>query len=762
MKILKFILSVIGKNPFLLVIVILGFLLRIIGTNPGYYFHGYEVMYSQAVMMIINHTIGLEHNNLAYPPLIPWIMAVCFIFFFIPFAFINYFIQHLNNMFIWLYVFTNFNQFFLKEILGPRYWQNAMIWGRDITVVLGTGSIILAYIAALEFFSKKNLALIMALMMAVNYRLVLNSHLGFHDMFNVFFMFLTLVAISLLLKKPNRHFYIFSFISASLMFLIKYQPSGFIAVGVTHLIISVKKSEGNLKLFVKNLLSKDVIIAGLVALAIIFLAHADYFMRYQEWLDYSRYIWQVNQAGWYQLYLFPFSYIYYTGLGQILTIISLIGVMIGLTNRKFLPPTLVLLSIIVATFFLFAVFSEGGYFTYNLLIIISVSLFFAALFFEYIWEQLSSRLRRRVPKLLIMGLYGLVLVFILKDQLINSFISTSILAQTSYVYTAQDWIDKNIDGPITFGVYSSNPMPKKDVIKVIYLPALEEVFGFEEYLQERIDYVLIDLYQIHAKIFWWMVGPPRSPIQFWNRPDNLISQDYLVLATREMLWNNTVQAFLPKWQAAGHSYAVIEIKPIKEFAKTRILKKFNFDTKNQWLSLSFLSRDGNKLDWTEQGRNGGAIIIKSSRKAKEHVFKTIPGSVRWESPELKIKSGFGYKVTGWIKSKNDIEKKFRNGFLRLDFYDKYTESSIESRPMMTFLSPRIYGKSEWIKIDVQAIAPEKAGFMRVGFQADNPTDTFYLDDVEIRETMDKQTMKDIKHYILSDEDFFNRSDSSFF
>ncbi len=760
--VLKIILSVIWKNPLLSIIVIIGFLLRIIGTNPGYYFHGYEVMYSQAVSMIINHTIGLDHNNLAYPPLIPWIMAVSFIFIFIPIAFLSYFFQNLSNIAIWIYVFTNFDQFFLKEILGTRYWQNAMIWGRYVTVILGTGAIILAYKAALEFFSKKSIALIMALMMAVNYRLVLNSHMGFHDMFNVFFMFLTLFAVSKLLKKPSRCFYIFSFVSAGLMFLIKYQIAGFVAVGVAHFIISVKQSKNNLKIFIKNLFSGNAIIAGLITLVIIIIVHVDYLMRYQEWLEYSRYIWHVNQAGSYQLYLFPFAYIYHSGLGQILTIFSLIGIVIGLTNKKFLSPTLVLLSVIITSFFLFAIFSEGGYFTYNLLVIISVSLFFTALSFDYIWEQLSIRFKSGISRILIICLYSSILIFVLKDQLINSFISTSILTQTSYVYTAQDWVNKNINGQVAFGVYSSYVMPRNNITKVVYLPALEEVFGIKEYLQEKIDYALIDLYQIHAKIFWWMVGPPRSPIQFWDRPDNLLAQDYFVLATREMLWSSTAQAFLPNWQAAGYSYAVIKVKPAEELGETQILKKFNFITDDQWFPLSFLSEDRDKLSWIEDGKDRGAIGIKSSRKPEDHVFKTIPGSIRWESPEIKIKPNFGYNVTGWIKSNSDVEKKFRNGFLRLDFYNKSTGSSIESRPIITFLSSRIYGKSKWTKVNVQATAPEKANFIKVAFQADNPTDTFYLDDVEIKETINKPILNEVKHYDFSDDDFFNKNDSSFF
>src|SRR3989344_5311938 len=86
-RLLNKIKAIISQNPALSLIVLAGFLLRIIGTNPGYYMHGYEVIYGDAVSMILNKTIGLVSNsNLNYPPLVFWIMAVVFLFFFIPLA----------------------------------------------------------------------------------------------------------------------------------------------------------------------------------------------------------------------------------------------------------------------------------------------------------------------------------------------------------------------------------------------------------------------------------------------------------------------------------------------------------------------------------------------------------------------------------------------------------------------------------------------------------------------------------------------------
>ena len=147
------ILLAIKKNPFLSTILLIGLLLRIIGTNPGYYMHGYEVIYGDSITMILDRTIGLSYTNLAYPPLVFWIMALGFAFVFIPIAWAGYILGHLpqflelvnegiaGNIDFWL----RFDQIFNSEILGTRYWQNAMYWGRYITALFGVGVVFLTY-----------------------------------------------------------------------------------------------------------------------------------------------------------------------------------------------------------------------------------------------------------------------------------------------------------------------------------------------------------------------------------------------------------------------------------------------------------------------------------------------------------------------------------------------------------------------------------------------------------------------------------------
>lgn len=748
-------------NLILLSLVIIGFLLRIIGTSPGYYAHGYEVMYGQAVQMILNKTIGLDYNNLAYPPLVAWIMAVSFLFFFIPLAWIGYFINHFTQV-NQLLDPTYLDKIFREEILGKRYWENAMYWGRYITALFGTGSIVLIYKVVIKYFKKRTMAIIASLMLAINYRLVLNSHMGFHDIYNVFFVLLALLGVGFLINKPTPRTYLLAAIFASLAFLIKYQPSGFVALGVAHIIISAKKSKRKLTLFIKNLFKKEVFSAALVGLTIILVSHIDYFLRLDEVLSYApSVVWSANKFGKNTFYIYPISYIYHVGLGKVLSIFALGGIIIGIALKKYRQQTLIIGSVILTSFYLFAYFSIAGYYTYNLLVPISILIIFCSLFIEILREWFTKN-RPKSQQVLAVALYGVVLAYTLKDHLINSFVSTYILAQPSYRLTSQDWIDKNIKGPAVFGSYSSNPAPQKDDIKLTQLSPMQEGFGFEEFVQENLDYALIDFYKIHEKLLWWRIPPPFTPMQFWEKPDNLLSQNYLVLASRELLWSHTLKPFLPRWQAFGYSYAVVKLQPMLNLGDTILLNKFSFDDVEGWTPLVFLGQDNNKLSWTKEGRGSpGTLIIKAGKSPNNKHWAILPGSIRWQSPALEAKPGFGYRVTGWIKNSEDLEKKFRNGFLRLDFYSQGEKISITNRPLISFVSARVFGKSDWHKVEIQTIAPDEANFVTVGFQADDPSTTFYLDEVEIYQTREKLKMDTVKHYMIKDEDFFNPSDSSF-
>ena len=260
-----------------------------------------------------------------------------------------------------------------------------------------------------------------------------------------------------------------------------------------------------------------------------------------------------------------------------------------------------------------------------------------------------------------------------------------------------------------------------------------------------------------------MLSPPRMPTQFWAKPDNLLSQNYLTLATRELLWNHTIKEFMLPWQASGYNYALTQIKQPPILNNTKLLKKFDYERGvDDWSPLVFLKEDKDKLSWLEEGnKSKGSLVIMKGKEAGNNKWLTIPGGIRWESTSFKIKPGFGYKVTGWVKNSEYVERKYRSGFLRLDFYKNEVPLSITSRPIISFVSSRPFGESIWHKVEVQGFAPQGANFIKVGFQTDDSTVTVYLDEVELYETKEEIKEEKIERYQIPDEDFFRPSDSSF-
>ena len=193
------------------------------------------------------------------------------------------------------------------------------------------------------------------------------------------------------------------------------------------------------------------------------------------------------------------------------------------------------------------------------------------------------------------------------------------------------------------------------------------------------------------------------------------------------------------------------------------LKKFDYERGvDDWSPLVFLEEDKDKLSWLEEGnKSKGSLVIMKGKEAGNNKWLTIPGGIRWESTSFKIKPGFGYKVTGWVKNSEYVERKYRSGFLRLDFYKNEVPLSITSRPIISFVSSRPFGESIWHKVEVQGFAPQGANFIKVGFQTDDSTVTVYLDEVELYETKEEIKEEKIERYQIPDEDFFRPSDSSF-
>lgn len=741
------------NRPELAVLVIIGFVLRIIGTSPGYFAHGDELMYGEAVYMILNKTLGMEPQILGYyPPLVAWIMLIFFVLIFIPLNFITHIPELLASV--------SLIDYFKSDILGKN-WINAMYWGRYTTVIFGTGVIVLTYYLSQKICKQRLAAFLAALFVTVNYRLILNSKIGFLDIYSVFFLLVALLAIINLYQKPTLKKYLTSWISIGSSFLVKYQIYAVPVFLFVHFLISLKSSGRNFKKFTKNFFSKGFLAGGTLILLFVAVSHYYHFQHWEKVRSLYEYQALKYGLGINNLNIFPISYIYHIMLGPLTTITALGGLILSVLQKKYRIGTVVLLLTLASICFIYFYYSTGGSYTRNFLVILPLTLIFSAAFFTLLWEKFVNRQDSKPIKILASIALSVIILFSIKDQLKNTIVATSVLTQPSSRILIEKWINENIPARSTIGVYQGGFSPDENKFNLKTFSGLNEAISFEELKEEGLEYAIVDFYIVNNNLVWWMGQPTDIGLKFWNKPNNLLSQSYSALVIRELLWSHTVQAYLPKWQMPGYNYIVAKTdKPIQR--EYNLYNKYNFDSGAEgWRKLYYFSETKNLL--TQSNEEGSLVILNENISSTDKIRRIYarPGSIRWESPPLRSQGNYTYKVSGKIKNLDALKKDDRNGFLRLDFYPESPEG-FESRAITSFVSERVFGKSEWHEVTVEGIAPENAKFFTISFQVDQGKIPFSLDEVEIFESKEKiGDVQKNERYKIFDDDFFNPNDGGF-
>jgi len=597
-----------------------------------------------------------------------------------------------------------------------------MYWGRYLTAVVGGLVIYLTYLVAKKYFGSNWTALLASIFVALNYRLVLNSMVGFPDMYNVLFLLLSLLLTHSLMKKPNLNSYIKVWIGAALSFLVKYQIYALIPLFLAHLNISLQQAKGNIREFALSFFSRKVIIGGLISFTIVFLVHGQYFVQWEKVSSINTYEAVKYGFGRNIINIFPLSYLYHIGAGPLLFIAFVLGLIYGLIKKKSRLSTLLLASPLSIFFFIYFYYTGGGFHTRNLISLLPVMLIFSALIPGMIIDCVQKKtLPWRVLTLLLMSLF---VYFAVKDHVTND---TVLIREYSSV-TSYDrlgkWLGENIKGDVVYGAYPGNPVPSDPKVKVKYIGPTAQAFSSQELIDEGFDYLTLDFTDVvNPNFLFWMGQPTKIGLLFWNKPDDLLSQNFIALAAREYLWSHTLKTFLAPWQAPGFSYAVFKTKSNVNnnvhYTKFTTLNSADFA---KWSSLYLLPEHRSSFQRPEE-RNTGLELTGTS----------LPGSVRWQSPVMPTDPNYAYKITGKINSKTSLSKTARDGFIRLDFYQSLPLNKITDRSVTTFISQRVYGESGPHFVEINAVAPDTAGYMTISFQVEG-SNPLLLEEVKIQKS----------------------------
>lgn len=717
-KYYKLFVCLIKQNKLLSLILLIAIILRIGGVYPGYHpYHSDEGMsYSSAIEMM--KSLSLDPFRYDYPSLIPIIHLIIYTFILTPIFIVIGFIFAPQ-------ILTSFN--------GPIHlWQQfvhvnqqtlVLFWGRFITALFGVGIVLLVYLLVNKLFKNKKIALISAFLTAVNYRQVLNSHLGLPDIYNAFFLLLALFVFSCLLQNPSRKNYLLAGVVTALSFSVKFQFFAFLSFIIVHILISWNhlKKPAILPLL-KKLTSSNFLYSIILIPLIILLLNPYHLIHWDTFYSISSYVALKYGFGTNSFNVYALSYLYHIGIGPIISILIFPGIIFGFI--KYTKQTLILLAPVVLCLYIFLYYSRGGFYTRNFITITPILIIFSALFLVVLWEYILGKLKLDSKKIFFNFLLVALLIFISFDQILDSTISTFYYTKPWSFKIARDWASINIPKNSVIVSHPWDHYPRDKNLQVVPFDPTT-IYSLAEMREEGADYGFINLDWLSLSSYWWMNRSFPDSINFWNKPDKLMANTYSGVVGRELA-SYTVAPFVKPWQTPDMNIIIIKIPSEIKVDEKKLLRKYNFNTASE-LSGWFLINN-NKIqvsnniyiDKTRGHNYQGSLRIKG-------VLSNYP-IVRAVSPPIPVKSNYAYIAEGWVSTDSLLPKKNRNGVIRIDFYrDNPGKIGLETVSMESKVSSRFYGTTSWTKQTIIGIAPEKARFLTVSIQLSTDGNLLYDD-----------------------------------
>lgn len=733
-KILHFLQNWIYQNQSLTIILILAAVLRFGGIYPGYPpTHADEgAIYSTAVKMILHTTYDPMRYDYAALPMI--IHAVVYIIV-DPFFILYSFILAPEN----LPKFNNF-LYFYQHILLQNLQTAVIYWGRFITAAFGLGVVFMVYQVTAKFFKDKRIGLVSALLTAINFRQVLNSHITLPDIYNAFFLLLCFYFFAKLLEKPSTKNYLLTGIIIGLYSSVKFHifsiPAFFMVhvVNVWNSLSSTKLSyiTENKKLLFKKLFRFNFIVSLFLIPAVFIIVNPYIFVHWNEFLKVSYYQSRQYRLGTNNLDVYSLSYLFHFGIGKLVSIFILLGIILGI--KKYALPSLLFLSAIIPIFYFLTYYGNGGFYTRNFVSITPLMLIFAGLFLVEICLLIGKSLR--LGKNAINCFIIIATIIISWDQIQSSFINTFYFAEPTSYKTALIWFQNNIPTGSTISARTVDNFPKKKLFKIVNFE-YSDTYSLAEMQAKGVDYAYVPLDEFTIFFYWWMKQDTSQAISYWEKqvPDS-ISQNMYQAKVAQELQSWSIANFIRPWQAPDVNYFVVKVPKKVELTKKKVISQFTFDTENDlssWFRIAGYDKTAVNIsfDGLNGHQNKGSVKIDGS---------AFPNSIRAFSPVIPLLNpNKAYEITGWIKTGDILQErkqeKTKDGYFEVDFYEKDpTTIDLATGSLYSSVSSRVSGTTDWVQKDITVIPPQNARFMTVSFGVNNHETPIWFDDVTVFES----------------------------
>lgn len=662
----------------------LAIVLRFVGIKPGYpAIHADEgASHSQAIQMILERTLvpkkGVS-DPFVYGLVMPLVNAVFFLVIFIP----GGFLINLGKMVTMIrargwgeFLQVGLYQVFDNDILGVNK-INVVYWSRYITAGFGVGVVFMSYLLARRLFKSERTGLIAGYLVAINYRQVLNGHLGLPDVYNAFFLILAMYWVVGLWDEPTKRNCILAGVGAATYFSVKLQI--WIVGPLVWVLVNEKK----------RILKREI--WWMISVAIVggLLWSVVHILNWREAVEELRYVSLKYQAGRNRFDWYSYWYLSQIGLGRVGLLLVVGGIGIGLI-KKF-KQTMLLLSVIVPFMGFLTYYTAGGFYTRNLVTITPLLLVFVA----YGVEEMIGRVKK--PVNLLAG--GLLLGIISFESLGNAIIVPREYLRPWNRKMVEDWVGENINKEEKVAKRRSD----------YYLAELQE---------DGVGWAVVNMSEISGNYYWWMGGSYLEPGKRWQRPDEILVNTPIAKMMME-LKNYVVFEELNSWQAPDENFVVVKVPGKLNINNEKQVYREDFDLGKSWGAENDGYGEVKNLKWDENGgiEESGALEIAGVNGGFY--------SQRLVSDTIAVGEGGVVKVRGNLKASKMLKHEERDGLLGVDFWNG------EGRYLTSALAGRIWGSENWTEREIAVMVPEGAKIMKVYFQAGFNGVSFWLDEVEV-------------------------------
>lgn len=537
---------------------------RFWGITQGYPpYHSDEGMsYSQGIAIIQEKTLDAHGYTLhyAYPGLIPLLNAVAFKILFIPLAWIGYYLSNAGNFIDGVITFPLADvdriRIYVNDIVGIRE-VNVLIWGRILSAFFGVMCVYLTYLLAKRLYNERT-GIIAAVLVAVNYRHVLNSHFALPDIYNAFFLLVSLVLSLRLVTNPSKKTYLFAGLGVGLFLSTKFHIYSILPFIICH-IYAQKAKIWELK---KIVLVKELYIAGIAGLLTLVVLNPWHAIHFEEFIYQLSDVSIKYRTGKNSLDLYLYSYLYHWGVGTLTSLLVLGGIIASyFANKK---SFIILLSVIIPFFYVVTFYTGGGFYTRNAVTIIPFILLIAAVGLNYLFNRRNILIKLIAVLLLVISVY---------ENVTRDIVVASEYSKPWNITLTRQWIIDNLEDGSIIAAHSSVPLDNESLVRQPYTQG--EDFSIQEFLLTGADYAIVNLDWATTDFYWWMAQDLRGSLTYWNKPISELEQTYSALVLRE-LQDYAIYSQVNDALAPDSDFVVAKI-PDTSYTIEENVFEFNFD-----------------------------------------------------------------------------------------------------------------------------------------------------------------------------------------